>query len=80
MKRPLLVDTQWLHDNLDNPEIEIIENAWVADSGWRVAETGASGLKQIGGPCCWQRHYSRPFFTMYYRLHQRQEVKWHERV
>jgi thiosulfate/3-mercaptopyruvate sulfurtransferase len=41
MKHPLLVDTQWLHGNLDNPEIGIIENAWMADSYQKAHICGA---------------------------------------
>lgn len=41
MKYPLLVGPQWLDDNLASPEIEVIENAWVADAYSKAHISGA---------------------------------------
>ena len=41
MERPLLVSTQWLQDHLNDPAVEIIENAWVADSYSKAHIKGA---------------------------------------
>lgn len=41
MKYPLLVSPQWLHDNLNNPEVDIIENSWVTDSYSKAHIEGA---------------------------------------
>jgi len=44
MKYPLLVNPQWLHDNLDNSEIEIIDNSRVIDFYSRSPIKGAFGV------------------------------------
>lgn len=46
MDAPLLVSPQWLHDNLDNPQVRVIESAWVAEAYPKAHIPGA--LRQ---PC-----------------------------
>lgn len=41
MSIPLLVSPQWLHENLANPYVQVIENAWVKDSYFKAHITGA---------------------------------------
>lgn len=41
MQIPLLVSQQWLHDNLTNPEIQVIENAWIRESYHKAHISGA---------------------------------------
>jgi thiosulfate/3-mercaptopyruvate sulfurtransferase len=41
MKYPLLISPQWLYDNLNNSEIEIIENSWITDSYTKAHIKGA---------------------------------------
>jgi thiosulfate/3-mercaptopyruvate sulfurtransferase len=41
MQIPPLVSPQWLHDNLENPSVQIIENAWLQDSYFKAHIPGA---------------------------------------
>lgn len=41
MDIPLLVSPQWLYENLTNPQIQVIENAWFADSYQKAHIDGA---------------------------------------
>ncbi len=41
MPTPLVVTPEWLHDNLDNPAVQVIENAWVPDSYLKAHIRGA---------------------------------------
>ncbi|MCW8894061.1 MAG: rhodanese-like domain-containing protein [Deltaproteobacteria bacterium] len=41
MDIPLLVSPQWLHDNLANPNIQVIENGWIADAYLKAHIAGA---------------------------------------